>query len=174
VEANHFIRESAVDTDDASDTESIDGVSPEDHDEESASKTEWLRQKTIEFAENKYLDRLMSLPGLEETKAMFLNARAKVKAAIRRETSLKNDNFDVVFTGNEGTGKSTMAKLYAKFLIAEGLFKPNTGHNAISKPSSYYFSKTEVVEQARNNTSEGSGHVSQGYRHFNACSEIVS
>ncbi|KAI6780754.1 Stage V sporulation protein K-like protein [Emericellopsis cladophorae] len=56
-------------------------------------ENEWLRLKEVGFAENKYLDRLMSLPGLGEAKRMFLHARASIKAAQRRETSLRRDKF---------------------------------------------------------------------------------
>ena len=146
--------------DTASDTESIDGVPPEEHEEESASKSEWLRLKKTEYAENKFLDRLMSLPGLEETKTMFLHARSKIKAAQRRETSIPKDNFDMVFAGNQGTGKSTLAKLYTKFLIAEGLFKPVEGTKGYYNASSYYFRKTETVDNVQAMTSPTSGCVS--------------
>ncbi len=146
--------------DDASDTESIDGVSPEDDELDCGSKTEWLRQKRIEFAENKYLDRLMSLVGLEEAKAMFLHARAKIQAAARRETSLRADNFDLVFAGNQGTGKSMLARLYAKFLLQEGLFKPLDRTKAIYTVSALDFRKIETIEVVRTYTSPTSGCVS--------------
>merc|ERR1712000_59629 len=140
-------------------TASIDDVSPEDHDDESPSRKEWLRLKTVEFASNKYLDRLMSLPGLEETKAMFLHARAKIKAAQRRDTKLSRDNFDAVFAGNQGVGKTTMAKLYTKFLIEEGLFKPVNETKGFHQASSYYFRKTDTVDSVRNMTNANSGCV---------------
>lgn len=91
---------------------------------------------------------------------MFLHARAKIRAAQRRETSLKKDNFDIVFTGNEGTGKSTMAKLYAKFLVAEGLFNAQSNNNAIHRASSYYFGKTSTIETMRNLSATHGGCVS--------------
>ncbi|KAG9251149.1 P-loop containing nucleoside triphosphate hydrolase protein [Emericellopsis atlantica] len=145
--------------DDASDIESIDGVSPEDDDAVSPARDEWLRLKRVEFAENKYLDRLMSLPGLEEAKSTFLHARARIKAAQRRETSLQKDNFDMVFTGNQGTGKSTLARLYAKFLLKEGLFKPRPYmyENGVYKCSAYYFSKTDIINAAGIITSKENG-----------------
>lgn len=91
----------------------------------------------------------MSLPGLDEVKGMFLNAKAKIMAAQRRDTDLSKDNFDVVFTGNEGTGKSAMALLYAKFLVSAGLFTPSTGQTGIHTASSYYFSKTSTIDTMR-------------------------
>lgn len=155
-------RQAAATNDDDSDTESIDGVSPEDDEMESPSKTEYLRQKTIEFWGNKYLDRLMSLPGLEEAKAKFLHARAQIKASSWRDTASKMENYDIVFTGNEGTGKSTVAKLYAKFLISEGLFEPAPESKGIYSASSYYFRKTDIIDAVKGiSTSEHTGCVSQ-------------
>ncbi|KAI9147702.1 Stage V sporulation protein K [Paramyrothecium foliicola] len=141
---------------DDSDNESIDGVSPEECDDDSASRLEWLRQKKIEYAENKYLDRLMSLTGLEETKAFFLHAKAKIQAATRRETSLGKENFDVVFLGNQGTGKSLMARLYAKFLASMGVVKPTPSYTGIEFFSSYGFGKSASLSIMRT-TSEACG-----------------
>jgi SpoVK/Ycf46/Vps4 family AAA+-type ATPase len=92
----------------------------------------------------------MSLTGLEETKEFFLHAKAKIQAASRRETSLKKDNFDVVFLGNEGTGKSAMARLYANFLASMGLVKPSEQYSGIEHFSSYGFSKSSTLASMRN------------------------
>lgn len=128
----------------------MDGLSPEECEDDSPARLEWLRQKKVEYAENKHLDTLMSLPGLEEAKAMFLHAKAKFQAATRRETNLKKDNFDVCFTGNEGTGKSFLANLYAKYLVSLGVVKPPTGSTGIHKVSSYYFRKTNTIDAMNN------------------------
>jgi DNA replication protein DnaC len=128
----------------------VDGLTPEECEDDSPARLEWLRQKTVERAENKYLDRLMSLPGLEEAKAMFLHAKAKFQAATRRETSLKKDNFDVCFVGNQGTGKSFLANLYAKYLVSLGVVKPPSGSTGIHKISSYYFRKTNTIDAMTN------------------------
>ncbi|KAM5380363.1 hypothetical protein ACJZ2D_003465 [Fusarium nematophilum] len=139
------IEKSQLEETDDSDNDSIDGLSPEDCDDESPSRLEWLRQKEVEKAENKYLDRLMSLPGLEETKAFFLHAKAKVQAAQRRETDFKKENFDAVFMGNEGTGKTMLARLYAKFLASLGVVKKSGGITGINRFSAYSMSKTSTL-----------------------------
>ncbi|KAF7562534.1 hypothetical protein G7046_g1615 [Stylonectria norvegica] len=136
-----------------SDNESLDGLSPEDCEDESPSRIEWLRQKKIEFAENKYLDRIMSVPGLEEAKSFFLHAKAKAQAVERRETSLEKENFDAVFTGNEGTGKTTLANLYAKYLVSLGVIKSVGSVTGINKFSAYNFSKTTTITQMHNTSS---------------------
>lgn len=137
----------------------MDGLSPEECEDESPSRLEWLRQKNVERAENKYLDRLMSLPGLEETKAFFLHAKAKYQAASRRDTNLKKENFDVVFMGNEGTGKTAMAGLYAKFLKSLGVVKQTSNVDVINRFSGYGMSKTSTLSTmtstSQNNDNNG-------------------
>ncbi|KAI5458547.1 P-loop containing nucleoside triphosphate hydrolase protein [Mariannaea sp. PMI_226] len=137
----------AAQQDDDPDDVSIDGLDPEDCEDDSPSRIEWLRLKEVEKAENKYLDRLMSLPGLEETKAFFLNARARLQASARRETDLKHENFDAVFMGNQGTGKTMLAGLYAKFLASMvGIVQNQSGTmTGISRFSAYNMSKTSTL-----------------------------
>ncbi|KAF4954616.1 hypothetical protein FSARC_12056 [Fusarium sarcochroum] len=137
------------DTDD-SDNESIDGLEPEECQDESPSRLEWLRQKEVEKSENKYLDRIMSLPGLEEAKAFFLHAKAKVKASQRRETDFKKENFDAVFMGSEGTGKTMLARLYAKYLVSLGVVKNSGVFTGINRFSAYNMSKTSTLGTIHN------------------------
>ncbi|PTD08788.1 hypothetical protein HYE67_004660 [Fusarium culmorum] len=144
------IERSHLEENDDSDNESIDGLEPEDCQDESPSRIEWLRQKTVEKVENKYLDRIMSLPGLEEAKAFFLQTRAKVKAAQRRETDLSKENFDVVFMGNEGTGKTMLSRLYAKYLISLGVVKKSGVFAGINRFSAYNLSKTSTLATIHN------------------------
>lgn len=87
----------------------------------------------------------MSLPGLEEAKAFFLHAKAKVQASTRRETDFKKENFDAVFMGNEGTGKTMLARLYAKFLVSLGVVKQTETVSVIGKFSAYGMSKTTTL-----------------------------
>ncbi|EMT73145.1 ESX-1 secretion system protein EccA1 [Fusarium odoratissimum] len=144
------------DTDD-SDNESIDGLEPEACQDESPSRIEWLRQKKVEKAENKYLDRVMSLTGLEEVKAFFLQAKARVKAAQRRETDLKKENFDAVFMGGEGTGKTMLARLYAKYLISLGVVKKSGIFTGINRFSAYNMSKTSTLSTIHNTSNACGG-----------------
>ncbi|KAH7134637.1 P-loop containing nucleoside triphosphate hydrolase protein [Dactylonectria estremocensis] len=138
------IESSQQDSDD-DDNESIDGLDPEDCQDESPARIEWLRQKTVEKAENKHLDRLMSLPGIEEAKGFFLHAKAKIQAATRRETDMKKENFDAVFMGNQGTGKTMLANLYANFLLSMGVVKSVGAITGINKFSAYNMSKTSTL-----------------------------
>ena len=87
----------------------------------------------------------MSLPGLEEAKEFFLNAKAKVHATQRRETDAKKENFDAVFMGPQGTGKTMLANLYAKFLRSMGVVKSSGSISGINRFSAYNMSKTSTL-----------------------------
>ncbi|RFN47708.1 hypothetical protein FIE12Z_8045 [Fusarium flagelliforme] len=144
------IERSHLEDNDDSDNESIDGLEPEDCQDESPSRIEWLRQKKVEKAENKYLDRIMSLPGLEEAKSFFLQTKARVNAAQRRETDMKKENFDVVFMGSEGTGKTMLSRLYAKYLVSLGVVKKSGVFTGINRFSAYNMSKTSTLGTIHN------------------------
>lgn len=85
---------------------------------DSPSRSEWLRQKREESQKNKYLDLLMSMVGLEEVKSHFLTVKAGIEAARKRGEDLQTLNLNLVLVGKLGTGKKTIAELYAKFLIS--------------------------------------------------------
>ncbi|KAK7054631.1 hypothetical protein VNI00_003094 [Paramarasmius palmivorus] len=86
----------------------------------SSSEVEWQRQKEVEGVDNKAIDSLMKLTGLEQVKAQVLNIKAKIDLNTRQNASLKNERFNVVMLGNPGTGKTTVARLYAQFLSSVG------------------------------------------------------
>ncbi|KAF2277903.1 P-loop containing nucleoside triphosphate hydrolase protein [Westerdykella ornata] len=86
----------------------------------SESKDEWEAQKKLEGAENEALDKLMDMIGLESVKQQFLDIKAKVDMLVRQGVSLQNERLGAALLGNPGTGKTTVARLYAKFLSKVG------------------------------------------------------
>ncbi|KAF2260255.1 P-loop containing nucleoside triphosphate hydrolase protein [Lojkania enalia] len=86
----------------------------------SEAHEEWEWQKKFEGAENEALDSLMKMIGLESVKEEFLAIKAKIDTIIRQNVSLKGERFGAALLGNPGTGKTTVARIYAKFLVEVG------------------------------------------------------
>lgn len=87
---------------------------------DSGARDEWEWQKNFQGAENEALDSLMSMIGLESVKEKFLSIKAKVDTVVRQNVSLKGERFGAALLGNPGTGKTTVARTYAKFLVKVG------------------------------------------------------
>jgi DNA polymerase III delta prime subunit len=87
----------------------------------SQSKCDWERQKETEGAGNSSIDKIMEMIGLEEVKRQILDIKDKIETSVRQQTDLKGERFGVIFLGNPGTGKTTVARHYAKFLTTMGV-----------------------------------------------------
>ncbi|KAK1691446.1 hypothetical protein BDP55DRAFT_265128 [Colletotrichum godetiae] len=83
---------------------------PEDVDDRSQSRLEWLRQKREDGEENPYLDQVMSMVGLENVKAHFLAVKARVRESQVDDPCLTRFRLaklrlHLVLYGKDGTGK---------------------------------------------------------------------
>ncbi|KAH8824642.1 P-loop containing nucleoside triphosphate hydrolase protein [Flagelloscypha sp. PMI_526] len=85
----------------------------------SGPEAEWQRQKDVEGANSPPIDAIMELIGLEEVKRQILRIKDKVEVSERQGTSLTDERFNIVLLGNPGTGKTTVARQYAKFLTSK-------------------------------------------------------
>ncbi|KAJ4366237.1 hypothetical protein N0V83_007873 [Neocucurbitaria cava] len=88
--------------------------------DKSEAKDDWEWQKKYEGAENEALNSLISMTGLETVKQQFLAIKAKVDTVVRQNVSLKGERLGAALLGNPGTGKTTVARLYAQFLVKVG------------------------------------------------------
>ncbi|TDL30087.1 P-loop containing nucleoside triphosphate hydrolase protein [Rickenella mellea] len=100
-------------------------VSMNDPLQSSPSEAEWKRQKAMEGARNDHIDMIMDMIGLEAVKWQVLEIKAKIEVSKRQNTSVKDERFNIVFLGNPGTGKTTVARLYAKFLTSVDVLPGN-------------------------------------------------
>jgi hypothetical protein len=91
----------------------VPGVMPiqdlEEIDDGSPSRLEWLRQRRKEGANNKYIDKMMAMVGLEDIKSHFLKMKARIETAQRQSVDLKKEYFNAAFIGNPGTGMAPLS-----------------------------------------------------------------
>ncbi|ORY15421.1 P-loop containing nucleoside triphosphate hydrolase protein [Clohesyomyces aquaticus] len=83
---------------------------------------EWQRQRCEDHdLFSKYTERVMHMHGLEAIKRHFLEVRIRQETCARQELSQAGERWSTLFVGGPGTGKSTAARTYAKYLAELGL-----------------------------------------------------
>ncbi|KLU92443.1 hypothetical protein MAPG_11387 [Magnaporthiopsis poae ATCC 64411] len=98
----------------------------------SEARKRWEELKEFEGARSGPLDELMGMIGLEEVKDEFIGIKTTVDTKLRQGVSVEAQRYGAALLGNPGTGKTTVARIYAKFLtsigaIAGSRFEETTG-----------------------------------------------
>ncbi|KAK0214970.1 P-loop containing nucleoside triphosphate hydrolase protein [Armillaria fumosa] len=99
---------------------------------QSNAEVDWQYEKAYEGASNQAIDAIMDMVGLEAVKEQILSIKSKIDVSKRQNTDMSKERFNIVLLGNPGTGKTTVARHYVKFLaslqVLPGLaFKETTG-----------------------------------------------
>ncbi|KAF5011132.1 hypothetical protein FDECE_2740 [Fusarium decemcellulare] len=120
-------------SDDGSESKSGDEIKhdfevPENIDDSSAARLQWLRQKEEDGVRNQALDQVMCLIGMENVKVLFLSMKAAIDAAKRRGEDHRTTIQYLYVQGrggtapaNTGIGKRTIRWLFDEFKTSQGI-----------------------------------------------------
>ncbi|KAI1169718.1 P-loop containing nucleoside triphosphate hydrolase protein [Nemania sp. FL0916] len=126
----------------------------------SSAENEWAQRKAIGGEQNDVLDALMKYVGLESVKQQFLDIKSKVDICKEQGRGLASENFSIVFQGNPGTGKTTVAGLYGQFLESLNVFEIDSwNQEALSGIEIVNGGHSKIEETIEEMTGPGEGGV---------------
>ncbi|KAG1894709.1 P-loop containing nucleoside triphosphate hydrolase protein [Suillus fuscotomentosus] len=107
-------------------------LQPSGSQKSSAARDDWESQKRLMGEQNDAIDSIMAMTGLEGVKSQVLQTKEKLDLMKRQGTPANKERLNLALLGNPGTGKTTVARLYAQFLesiqvLPGNAFKETTG-----------------------------------------------
>ncbi|KAF4440391.1 hypothetical protein F53441_12339 [Fusarium austroafricanum] len=131
----------------------------------SSAANEWKNMKEVDGARNVALDKLMGMIGLESVKDQLLSIKSSVDTKIRQGFSLGDERWSCALLGNPGTGKTTIARIYAEFLTTVGAIPGNTFEEVTgSKLANMGVTGCEKLVENVNNNGGGCVFIDEAYQ----------
>ena len=125
------------------------------------------REKRYSILPSSSMKSLLRMVGIEKVKRSFLDEFYKISIAKEQKLQVESSTYNAYFIGNPGTGKSTVANIYGKFLIELGVL-PESSEVHVTSGSALLSGGVslleKILEKIKNNRRGGVIFVDEAYQ----------